>query len=363
MVVQIKLAELFPIPASDLAYDFLLLSDINAEGRLALIMAMPVTELRRAYEKLGSSGIKIARTLPIALAAPAVAESVGLSDAAVVEGNSEFASVDLVAGGILRYSRVVPPNALLDVEVSRTYAASGLPCEPTVAAGGLSFPEANKITQLSALKAIANGAVEKLRVNIELPEVVAAREIAGRRRRALVSGAFLLFSLVAAYIAYSSRSEAQALADAQVAKYKRQLVQDQKYQKDAETDANREAAITKILTGAFHPAQYISDIATIAANCSPTGIWLNGLTVERGKEATLRGSAITNDAVSTYVDNLNSYIDPSSGTPRFRDAKFLFANNGEVQKTPVDQFSISAFPIGNLPIALQQKTGTGSAPH
>jgi hypothetical protein len=363
MVVQIKLAELFPIPASDLAYDFLLLSDVNAEGRLALIMAMPVIELRRAYEKMASSGIKIAKTIPIALAAPAIAESVGLTDAAVVEGNAEFASVDLVAAGLLRYSRVVPPGALLDVEVNRTYSASGLPCEQIIAAGGLRFAEADKSTSLSSLQAVASGSIDKYRVNIELPEVVAAREIAGRRRRAGISIAFLVFSVVAAYFSYSQRAEQQAIIDAQLGKLQKQLDADTKAQKTAETDANREAGITKILSGAFHPAQNLSDIATLASNCAPEGVWLTGLSVERGKEITVRGSATVNDAVSTYVDNLNNYLDPTTNTPRFRNAKFLFAQNGQVLKSPVDQFSITAFPVGNLPLALQQKSGVSASTH
>jgi hypothetical protein len=363
MVVQIKLAELFPIPASDLAYDFLLLSDVNAEGRLALIMAMPVIELRRAYEKLAASGIKIAKTVPVALAAPAVAESVGFTDAAIVEGNEEFASVDLVAGGVLRYSRVVPPHAMLDVEVSRTYSAAGLPCENIVAAGGLNFSEANRATSFTSLQAIATGAADRYRVNIELPEVVVARELAGRRRRGLIAAAFFIFSLAAAYYSYSTRAATQAIADVQIAKYQKNLDGATKYEKTAETSANRQAAITKILSGAFHPAQNISDIAVIAANCAPNGVWLTGLSVERGKEIAIRGSAIKNDAVSTFVNNLNDFQDPETNANRFRNAKFISANGGQVLKTNVDQFSVSAFPIGNLPLALQQKAGVSSSAH
>jgi Tfp pilus assembly PilM family ATPase len=363
LVVQVKLAELFPIPARDLAYDFMLLSDVNAEGRLALIMAMPVLELRRAYEKMAASGIKIARTLPLAIAAPLVAESVGFHDAAVVEGNDEFASVDLVAGGILRYSRVVPPGAILDVEVSRTYNASGLAGEKVIAAGGIRFSGADSTTSFSALQALATAAADRYKVNIELPEVVAARELTGRRRRSAISFSFLAFAVAAAYYAYYSRADLQSRGDSQVAKAKKSLDAATKNLKVAEDNSNRQAAITQILDGAFHPAQLASDIVALAANSAPEGVWLNALSVERGKELALRGYAIQNDAVSTYVSNLNDYVDPESGQPRFRNAKMLLAQNAEVEKNPVDQFSISAFPNGNLPLALQQKTGLSTTTH
>ena len=35
---------------------------------------------------------------------------------------------------------------------------------------------------------------------------------------------------------------------------------------------------------------------------------------------------------------------------RLRDVRLLFANSGDIDGSPVVQFSVSAFPVGNLPI-------------
>jgi hypothetical protein len=100
---------------------------------------------------------------------------------------------------------------------------------------------------------------------------------------------------------------------------------------------------------------------TVVSNSVPEGVWLTGINVERGKEVTIRGVSTTNDGVTKYANALNAYLDPASGEPRMRNAKFLFATGGSVEKKPVVEFSLSAFPIGNLPIALQRKASS-SAP-
>jgi len=353
MVVQIKLTELFPVPPTDLAFDFFLLNDLNVEGRLALIVAMPVTELKKAFQTLASSGIKVGRTVPVALGSALLAESLGRHDAAIVERTGDLASVDLVVEGVLRYSRVVAPGTPLEVEVSRTYNAAGLPCSAIIAAGSAEVGDADTTTSNTALASLADVAGEKLRIDLTLPEVLAAREAAAKRWRQTFAA--LVFA-VAVGIAGTTVMDYQD-AVSKVASTKRLNATKLKpYDADS---ANSKALLARnqdiatTLKTAFKPAQTIYDMTTLAANLAPAGVWLTGLSLERGKEMTIRGTATSNDAIVQYTDDLNN---ESQG--RFRNARLTFATNAAIEKIPVVQFNITLFPVGNLPIALQQKAGS-----
>lgn len=355
-IVQMKLAELFPVPPTDLAFDFTLLGDLNDEGRLALIVAMPVIELRRAMEHMAKAGIKVARVVPVALGSAFLAESLGHRDAAVVERTEDLASVDIVVGGVLRYSRVSPPGAPVEVEISRTFNASGLPCSAVIAAGGIQVGESDASTKLTALEALATASADRLKINLQLPEVIAAKELAERRMRTRI--AFLMFVAagIALYFSWQQRMDDQAAVDLQLKRLTTTLGNAQKYEKQAEKLQDEDQAIVASLTKAFKPAQRIHDIVSDSANQAPPGLWLTGASVVRGKELSIRGVATTGEAVDTYMSNLGA-------DPRFRNVKLIFENYADIEKQPVVQFSISAFPNGNLPIALTAAQGGTTSAH
>jgi Tfp pilus assembly protein PilN len=100
----------------------------------------------------------------------------------------------------------------------------------------------------------------------------------------------------------------------------------------------------KDLNIAFNPAQPISDVLTLVSNSVPDGAWLTGVTFERGKPLLIRGTALEGSAVTSYVEAL-------ALNERLRDVQLVFANNAEIEGTPVVQFSISAHVVGNLPLA------------
>jgi Tfp pilus assembly protein PilN len=93
-------------------------------------------------------------------------------------------------------------------------------------------------------------------------------------------------------------------------------------------------------------------VATVAANAVPEGVWLTGMSLDRGKPLQIRGSAKTNEQVADYVQQLSS-------SERLRDVKLVFSNNNTIGDTPIVQFSISAHVIGNYPLAdTEQKRGS-----
>ncbi len=367
MVVQLKLAELFPVPPSDLAFDFALLGDVNDEGRLALIVAMPVTELRKALDQMATAGIKVTRVLPVALGSAFLAESLGYRDAAVVERTEEYASVDIVVDGVLRYSRVAPPGTPVEVEISRTFNAAGLPCTAVIAAGGTQVGEADATTKATALEALGGAWLDRLKLNLQLPEAIAARELAERRQRQRIASLMFLAALAVLYYAWTDRASAQANVAAGQAQLNRKLTDAKKFALAAQGRTTKLENVEKTLSTAFNPAQRLGDIAVQAANLAPPGVWLTGLSVERGKEITIRGTATSDDAVAAYVRALSGDLvtNMASGdpVPRFRNVRPVFVNHSQIDKIPVVEFSISAFPQGNLPIALTQQAGVSSSAH
>ena len=65
--------------------------------------------------------------------------------------------------------------------------------------------------------------------------------------------------------------------------------------------------------------------------------------MERGKHIQIRGTAKTSETVAEYIRALQA-------EPRFRDVRLVFANNAAIETNQVVQFSVSAFPVGNLPL-------------
>jgi hypothetical protein len=121
-------------------------------------------------------------------------------------------------------------------------------------------------------------------------------------------------------------------------------------QKAVQADLTRYADGESILARAFSPAQKLSDVVTLAAIKVPKGIWLTGVSVERGKDLQIRGISKTSQLVTTYVDAL-------AAESRFRNVRLVFANDSTIDEEKVTQFSISAFPVGNLPLLDPGKKG------
>ncbi len=82
---------------------------------------------------------------------------------------------------------------------------------------------------------------------------------------------------------------------------------------------------------------------TLVANQAPADLWLTGVTAERGKSVLVRGTATRSEAVAVFLDRL-------AKTGRLRDVRLVFSSNAVIDQAPVVQFSISAFPVGNLPL-------------
>lgn len=345
-ILQMRTADLFPVAPGEVALDFMPLSDVNAEGRLALVVAIPTGDLRRIRQEAKEIGLRVERVVPIALGSALVGRSVGQPESAVVSRELNGIGIDIVSKGELRHSRAVTEGAMLDAEVCRTFSVAGLPCGPTVVAGtsqGFRIDEAVTETSSLPLEALISQWPIDWRLNLELPEEIAARvkADAGRRMRmsalmAVAAGLFL--TLVA--VDYAEKANVVRLEESKATNANRKLT---KIQKDKETAALEQAGFEKTLVQAFQPAQRLGDVVAVIGNLVPPDAWLGGVTVERGKPIVVRGTAKNGAAVITFVQRLTA-------EPRLRDVRLVFSTNAMLDETPIVQFSVSAFPVGNLPV-------------
>lgn len=352
-ILTVRLVELFPLPATELAFDFELTDDVAEGGRLALVAAMPAVELRKLQADMHAAGIRVRQVLPIAIGSGLLATSIGHPQSAVVQTTEGGVGIDIVVQGLLRYSRVAGSGDIVS-EVCRTFTVAGVPCSDIVAAGELTFPEADFKTSSNSLEALTTGEVPKL--NLETPEAIEGRvrKLRGQRQR---SALLLMLGAIAfaAYV-YTDYSDAATAADATQTNIDKQ----QKGRKDALKRAQAEVATATAMAApldvAFKPAQPVSDVIALFTYYAPAGVWLTGINVERGKPVIIRGTATGNTAVTTYFQSLSAL---SQGADhRLRDVKLVFANNSNIEKVPVVEFSISAFPVGNLPLAQQARGAT-----
>ncbi len=378
LVLSMKLGDLFPLAASDLAYDFVLADDVNVDGRLAIVVAMSAQDLRRLHEEFRSAGYRIAQVVPSAFGSVALAAKLGKSSAAIVSREADGIGIDIIESGQLRYSRLSTNTANPVAEVCRTYTVAGLATASIVAATGLKFADADITTADGALDALISSPAGLTTVNLELPEAVALRAKKARDQKQ----ALALFMFVAALglsgFAYFDHSSRQALVDRSNSRDKAELAKYTKIQKSTADDLGKllSPASVVALTGAKAPSttaggppgddaqsninlafsngQRFSDVVTVVSNNVPTGVWLTGISLERGKRLVLRGTAKTNELVEQYARTLNT-LDANTPQQRLRDVKLEFTNPGSIEQIPVVQFSISAFPVGNVPLFDQTK--------
>ncbi|MBC8065799.1 MAG: PilN domain-containing protein [Chlorobia bacterium] len=353
MILQTQMATMFPVPLHELAYAFRLSDDINAEGRLAIVAAMRESDLQSLYIDAKAGGLKVERVIPAAFGSMLLADSLGHKNAAVVQETSEGLAIDLVAEGELRYSRVAPMPAnseLIEAEVERSFQGVGLSSAPIVAAGGFPFAQADQSTNVSTLEALATLPMEKIGLSLETRETRDSREKARQGSRTRLAVFMCAAAGLLALLVFVERSEAAEKLRVSNAKWQKEL-------SGRRTDATRlEGEVAKLqatvqtLKRAFAPAQLPADVFTTVSNHAPKNLWLTGTTFERGKIMYVRGTSATSEALSDYLQELTT-------EPRLRDVKLVFANNAEIEKTPVVQFSIQAFPVGNLPLVDPKKKG------
>ncbi len=343
-VLNMAMSRAFPSGVGELAFDFRTTAVKGPEGRLAVVGAVKSETLARIHQELGECGTKAAWVCPTAVGSMVLAAENGVPNAVLLEPRDDGLCIDVVSDGVLRYSRVAPPvenEGELEAEVLRTLGTAQCDSAPVIATGGAELAGAERSLHGTALLALRRHS--EARLHVEPPEAEAKRRQAKVRARARLAALLWVAVLAAGTTVYLDRSDRAA----EVAKTRRALSANVRSAKSERDAAQSLAADTKRLQEglslAFHPAQLPSDALVQVSNAAPSGAWLSGLTFERGKPLLIRGTAMENTAVGAYLSAL-------AASPRLRDVKLVFANDAQLERRSVVNFSFSAHVVGNLPL-------------
>jgi Tfp pilus assembly protein PilN len=349
-ILSVQIGQMFPLPPDQLAFDFYQTHDHDANGWLTIVAAMRSQDLEQLRTELQQVGLRAVRVMPVALGSAVIAKHAGTTDALVVEGTPTALTLDVVQGGVVRFSRTAPPGSDPATEAKRTLAAAEAGDLPIVSAGGVLLSEAAPArdgTAIKLLDAAPTFAFERTEDRLRAE----AKRVAARTRFAalMMAAALLLAGLV-----WVERNDAQAVVTRSQGTWARELSKLRSI-RDADTaKAQRVLGIQSGLKTAFEPAQPLSDIAAYISDNLPASVWLTGLNIERGKPIQIRGTAAQSSDVASLVDTLG-------GSARFRDVRLVFANSARIEEKPIVQFSITATAVGNLPMPAPVKTKKGRA--
>lgn len=337
-----QLVQLMPMPPGEASVDILPTDDVTSEGRTVFVAAVRNVVLRELYDELKRAGLEPETITPSAFASCKIAQRQGMSECAVVSNTPEGVAIDLVMKGVVRSSRVVPTPGDSDgimEEVERTFAASKAPQLPIVATGSLSLPGA--VSENSdPLSVLSEGDID---LKLELPEVEAAQmQKLLKQKQGLAMLMWVAFLGVAAVVFDIRNQEAEKLNAGQ-ARWEKRLILDRADHKFAEQRAREIRAKKEVLESAFQPKQSLDDVISVLTTLTPKGVWLTAVTLERGKRVNVRGTSLERSSVTAYLNGLTKQS-------RFRDIKLNFANSGQIQETPVVNFSIAAHVVGNFPL-------------
>ncbi len=352
-IVRNTIAKEFPLPPGQAAIDFYITNDKGPNGRLVLIFAVSSQHLVAARKEASEAGLNIISIQPSALGTQFLAMKDQVKEGVIFSPGVDGISIDVVKEGHVHYSRVVRSDADLDVEKLRTLAAANLSEEvelyPSYSCGGV----ANEMIQLSStpLHALLHEDFIHSTIHMELPAEKEEKERVAKRNAIRNSSvAFALAMLFAAYVGmHIVKSRAQVAASISQIKTKISALKTQE-DKIVARQGNLEGPYSVVHRG-FDPAQRMSDMLESLGADVPPGLWLTSITIQRGENLVLRGTAKDSQAVNTFVQQL-------SADQRFRDVKLSFANTSQEGQISVTQFSLTAFPIGNLP--LYDKKGVNS---
>ena len=354
MIIRNQLGSLFPLPPIDLAFDFEMSEDITPEGRLVVVAALAASHLKILESEANAAHVKVRAVVPAPYGSVEVAKERGMKDAAILQDVADGLTIDIVAEGVLRYSRSTLLRDDVSGEVARTFAASNLPMSRTIAAGN-SDVIADARTSKGTLASLASIDLVHPPMNLELAERKAAREAAAKASRLRMASLALFAAVcIVGYFGYDRYEAKQQVDKAALATKTAQQATKIK-QTTAEKELAKWQPGADAIKRAFSPAQGFDEIMTVLTTEVPDGIWLSGFTIERGKVIILRGTALSSDAVSAYTHRL-------SLNERLRNVTFSYAQNAEIEQKPVVQFALTCFPVGNLPLvdATKPKSSTSS---
>ena len=343
VALKMKLVDVFPIPASELAFDFIPTSEKNDNGRVCNVFAARTSDIAEVIDVCTKLGIVIQQIVPVQALTIKVAEQNAVSSGIFAERFGDQVNLDVYRYGDLVSSKIVDLNSL-DNEIARMKAMTG--------EGSKTY--SYNVTLDGTEQKLASpflGAFYQSNLILDLEPEEYRTNRTEKLRKDRHKKCYLIFisSLaIAALVGDNYMTRTNALA-AEEAKYQVRTNNEKTLAEGLEGKATKVKPANDLLIKAFEPAQPSSDIMKIISGLLPKDTWLTGVTFERGKPLQIRGITKHPTLVSQYLTDLTNEAD-STKQNRFRDVRLTYANSGDIQGIQTVQFSITAFPVGNLPI-------------
>lgn len=351
--VATQLGLLLPLDPADIAFDFHLTDDVNTEGRLATVFALNAQQLEELKASLAAADIEVSGFVPSCLGSMVLASQLRVPDCLVISQSAAGLGFDVIRGGEITYAREAPTVAEEDSlrgEIARTLAAASESDLPIVMADGLALPSAEFQSNESPLVDLASHEAQRMHVSLESPRALMEREKAKRAAKTRFTVLLCAAAAVMWTWVFLNDSDVNRAARQSEARFAASLRTLNSAVTAAEARLLEKTKLKTTLDRAFAPKQAIEDVLAVVSNHTNDGVWLTNFSAEFGKPLEVRGTALTNDDVSTFVADLE-------GDQRFRDVRLLFANNGTIEERHVVQFAVQAHVIGNLPIVDPKKGG------
>ncbi len=217
-------------------------------------------------------------------------------------------------------------------------AALGLPTQTLQLPGVVPDP------QFLEAAGMALGGLERGVSTVDLVQEEVERARVMRRQRmqtrlALLVGAVILIGAIALGL-----SVEQTRRDNQMKIDKAQLLLDHatskfKANQKAYDDVMQRA---QMLDAALRPPHTWLDLLQEVSDRTPSGVWLSGIDLEKGKPLALRGSALSQGAVQTLWGNL-------ARSPLLIRPTLSYSNAAKVAEKQIFQFGVSGEIMGNQP--------------
>lgn len=344
-ILQFQIDDVFPVESAELSYDIEQTKLTDSDGRQTVVIAVKADVLRQAKRDIESTGTKIIRQIPATLGSAVIAESKAQDPALVVSNTPEGTAFDVVSGGSVIYTRIAAKDLTIEqqnAEAVRTLASAKVVSAPII----FESDQSGTGSPLSSFVSILDSHTD---LDIRLPEYRDAQEtkLVNSRR----SLAVLLFgaTICIAAMFYMDRDD----LNIKIAK------ETKKWDKELEAFTDRKALLAprlssaednqKLIINLMQPKQYASDVVKTVSNLVTEGVWLTGISFERGKPILIKGTAKNQNQIAEFVTSLST-------SERLRDVTLSFANDTKIEETAVAQFSISAHVIGNFPLDEPKKS-------
>jgi Tfp pilus assembly protein PilN len=342
VALRMKLVDIFPIPASELAFDFIPTTEKNDNGRVCNVFAARTADISEVIALCNKLDIQIQQIVPAQALTLKVAEKNAVSSGIFAERFGDFVNLDVYRYGDLISSKVVDLNSL-DNEIARMKAMAGE--GSNTYAYNVKLDGTEQILDSPYINSYFSSG---LTLDLEPEEYRESRN--EKIRKDIHRKCYLLFiaGLAIAALIGDDYMRKSAKIAADQASYDRKTKNLTAITLSDEAKATSLRPSAGLLNAAFQPAQQPSDILKVISGLLPQDTWLTGVTFERGKPLIIRGTSKKSTLVSAYLVDLGKQN-------RFRDVRLTYVNTGDIDGTPIVQFSITTFPVGNLPLVDEGK--------